>query len=77
MKYLIALLIPSVVHGSAPRRKFISREVRRERNEPARERPSPRVPRPTIIEFSDISFRPPPPPVECTSVVTSNGTYTG
>lgn len=31
MKYLTALLIPSVVHGSAPRRKFISREVGRER----------------------------------------------
>jgi len=27
MKYLTALLIPSVVHESAPRRKFISREV--------------------------------------------------
>lgn len=27
MKYLTALLIPYVVHESAPRRKFISREV--------------------------------------------------
>lgn len=56
MKYLTALLIPSVVHGSAaPRRKFISREVRR--LDVAREHPG-HARSPTIIEFPDISFRP-------------------
>jgi len=47
MKYLTALLIPYVVHESAPRRKFISREVRRW---PEHASPGPRV-SPTIIEF--------------------------
>lgn len=53
MKYLTALLIPSVVHESAPRRKFISREV------PllARTRElDPRVPR-QLSNFCDISLR--------------------
>lgn len=53
MKYLTALLIPSVVHESAPRRKFISREV------PllARTRElDPRVSR-QLSNFCDISLR--------------------
>lgn len=47
MKYLTALLIPHVVHESAPRRKFISREVR---CWPEHASPRPTC-SPTIIEF--------------------------
>lgn len=54
MKYLTALLIPYVVHESAPRRKFISREVRCW-PEHASSRPTCF---PTIIEFLRYIFVP-------------------
>lgn len=54
MKYLTALLIPYVVHESAPRRKFISREVR---CWPEHASPRPTC-FPTIIEFLRYIFVP-------------------
>ena len=78
MKYLTALLIPSVVHESAPRRKFISREVRCSTRTRA---PKPRVPSPPLPQPAPHNYRILryilSVSLRSMGVVTSNGTYAG